>query len=174
MPVDKRINAGSPLVLGRVGSPYGVQGWVHVVEFTAEPGSLLDYTPWYLFRQDRWQPAGLLDGRRHGKGLVARLDGFEDREAAAALKGAEIGIYREQLPAPGEQEYYWCDLEGLQVMTTDGRLLGYVDHLIETGANDVLVVRGEREILIPYIRGQVIRTVDLEARVIRVDWDPDY
>lgn len=172
--MDKRTNADSPLVLGRVGSPYGVTGWMHVVEYTAEPGSLLDYSPWYLHRRNRWQPIDLLDGRRHGKGLVARLAGFEDREAAAELTGAEIGIYREQLPLPGEQEYYWSDLAGLQVMATDGRLLGYVDHLIETGANDVLVVRGEREILIPYIKGQVIRTVDLDARVIRVDWDPDY
>lgn len=160
--------------MGRIGGPYGVKGWLHVVEYTAAPEKLLAFDQWYLNRRGRWNSIELLEGRRHGKGLVVRLAGIDDREAAAALKGTEIGIYRDQLPAPGEQEYYWSDLEGLQVVTTDGRELGHVHHLIETGANDVLVVRGEREILVPYIKGQVIRAVDLAARVIEVDWDPDY
>ncbi|MGD2137955.1 MAG: ribosome maturation factor RimM [Gammaproteobacteria bacterium] len=160
--------------MGRIAGPYGLKGWLHVVEYTAAPGNLLDYSPWYLNRRNRWRPVERLDGRRHGKGLVVRLAGVDDREAAAALKGAEIGVYRDRLPVPGEQEYYWSDLTGLQVVTTAGKVLGTVHHLIETGANDVLVVRGEREVLVPFIRDQVIRAVDLAAGLIRVDWDPEY
>jgi len=165
---------GAPLVMGRIAAPYGVKGWVRVVTFTEAPENLLAYTPWYLQLEDRWKAVELLDGHVHGKGLVVQLAGCDDRDAAAALRGTEVGIYRSQLPAPDDDEYYWSDLVGLQVFTTDDRLLGVVDHLIETGANDVLVIRGERESLVPFIRGQVILSVDLEAGVIRVDWDPDF
>jgi len=164
----------APLVMGRITAPYGVKGWVRVVTFTEAPENLLDYTPWHLQLDDRWLAVELLDGHVHGKGLVVQLAGCDDRDAAAALSGTEVGIYRSQLPVPGDDEYYWSDLVGLQVFTTDDRLLGVVDHLIETGANDVLVIRGERECLVPFIRDQVIQSVDLEAGVIRVDWDPDF
>jgi len=164
----------APLVMGRIAAPYGVRGWVRVVPFTAAPENLLAYTPWYLQLDDRWLAVELLDGHVHGKGLVVQLAGCDDRDEAAALSGTEIGVYRSQLPAPADDEYYWSDLTGLQVFTTDDRLLGVVDHLIETGANDVLVIRGEREVLVPFIRGQVIKSVDLGAGVIRVDWDPDF
>jgi 16S rRNA processing protein RimM len=103
-----------------------------------------------------------------------QLAGYDDRDAAAVLSGTEIGVYRSQLPAPDTDEYYWSDLVGLQVLTTQDKLLGVVDHLIETGANDVLVIHGERECLVPFIRHQVIKSVDLDAGVIRVDWDPDF
>jgi len=116
----------------------------------------------------------VLQGRPHGKGLVVQLAGCDDRDAAALLTGSDIGIYREQLPAAADDEYYWSDLLGMQVTTTGGAVLGVVDHLIETGANDVLVIRREREHLVPFITGQVIKSVDLEAREIRVDWDPDF
>jgi len=174
MATDRTSPAGSPLVMGVIARPYGVSGWVHINTYTEHPDNLLDYRPWYLHRQGRWQTVRLLDGRLHGKGLIARLEGCHDRDAAEALKGIEIGIYREQLPAGAVDEYYWSDLVGLQVLTKDDTVLGLVDHLIETGANDVLVVKGAREYLVPFIQGQVIEKVDLEAREIRVDWDPDY
>jgi 16S rRNA processing protein RimM len=164
----------APLVMGRIAAPFGVRGWVRVVTFTETPGNLLAYSPWYLKREDGWQAVELLDGREHGKGLVVLLAACDDRDAAAELSGTEIGVYRSQLPAPDSDEYYWSDLIGLQVFTTQDKLLGVVDHLIETGANDVLVIRGERECLVPFIREQVIKSVDLEAGVIRVDWDPDF
>ena len=163
-----------PLVMGRIAAPYGVRGWVRVVTFTEAPDNLLAYTPWHLRRDGRWQEVRVLDGREHGKGLVVQLDGCDDRDAATALNGTDIGVFRSQLPPPDPDEYYWSDLVGLQVFTTEDRLLGIVDHLIETGANDVLVIRGEHEYLVPFVREQVIRSVDLEAGVIRVDWDPDF
>ena len=164
----------APLVMGRIAAPFGVRGWVRVVTFTEAAENLLAYSPWYLQRNGRWQAVELLDGHVHGKGLVVQLAGCDNRDAATALSGTEIGVYRSQLPAPDNDEYYWSDLVGLQVFTMDNSLLGVVDHLIETGANDVLVVRGERECLVPFIRDQVIQSVDLEAGVIRVDWDPDF
>ena len=174
MAADSNTPADSPLVMGRIARPYGVKGWLHVVTYTARPENLLEYLPWYLHRQGRWQATELAAGRCHGKGLVVQLAGCTDRDAVEALKGTEIGVYREQLPASGNDEYYWSDLVGLQVITKDNRVLGVVDHLIETGANDVLVVKGEQEYLVPFIQGQVIEAVDFEAREIRVDWDPEY
>jgi len=160
--------------MGRIAAPYGVMGWVRVSAFTAEPENLLTYTPWYLKMAGQWQPVEVLAGKEHGKGLVVQLAGCQDRDAAAALSGTDIGVYRSQLPAPEKDEYYWSDLVGLQVFTLEGGLLGIVDHLLETGANDVLVIRGEREHLVPFVSGQVINSVDLDAGAIVVDWDPDF
>ena len=162
------------LVMGRIASPYGVRGWVRINSFTAVPGNLLEYMPWYLQQQGQWQAVEVLDGKQHGKGLVVHLKSCDDRDAAAALTGTDIGIYRSQLPPAATDEYYWSDLVGLQVINTGDRVLGVVDHLFETGANDVMVVKGEQECLVPYIPGQVIESVDLENNTIRVDWDPDF
>lgn len=174
MAVDSNTAAECPIVMGRIARPFGVQGWLHIATYTEAPDNLLEYQPWYLHRQGQWQTAKLVDARLHGKGLVVKFSGCNDRDAAEALKGIEIGVYRDQLPESPAGEYYWRDLVGLQVITRDNRVLGVVDHLLETGANDVLVVKGEEEFLVPFLQGQVVKTVDLEAREIRVDWDPDY
>jgi 16S rRNA processing protein RimM len=160
--------------MGHISGPYGVQGWVKVRSYTSMPDDLLTYQPWYLNTGGSWQRIEVLEGRLHGKGLVARLPDCGDRESAAALTGTEIGIYRSQLPQTEHNEYYWNDLVGAQVVTLDGEVLGVVDYLLETGANDVLVVTGDRERLIPFIQGQVVASVDLDAGIIRVDWDVDY
>jgi 16S rRNA processing protein RimM len=177
MPVNAGSNADTQdtmLVMGRIAGPYGVKGWVHVTAFTELPDGLLDYTPWYLAVNGDWREIEVLAARAHGKGLVAQLADCADRDAAMALTGTDIGVWRSQLPTAGENEYYWYDLIGMQVITRGGQVLGTVDHLMETGANDVLVIRGAREVLVPFVIGQVVETVDLDQRVIRVDWDPDY
>ena len=160
--------------MGRIASPFGVKGWLRVNAFTALPDNLLDYSPWYLKLKGGWQAVEPVSGRHHGKGLVVQLKECHDRDAAAALTGTDIGIYRSQLPPVDTDEYYWSDLIGLQVITRGDRLLGIVDQLFETGANDVMVVKGEQEYLVPFIQGRVIESVDLESRIIRVDWDPDF
>lgn len=162
------------IVIGEVVGVYGVRGWVRLRSHTEPAENLFDYAPWLIGRAGRWQEYRLAGGRRHGKGLVAGLEGIEDRDQAMRLMGAEIAIRRDQLPDSGPGEFYWTDLEGLRVLDLEGVDLGVVDHLIETGANDVLVVRGERERLIPFVRDQVVTSVDLTAGVIRVDWDPDF
>lgn len=134
--------------------------------------AILGYQPWLLGKEQR--PVKIVDGRKQGKGLVALLPGFEDRELAATLVGQQIFVGRDQLPATAEDEYYWSDLEGLEVRTTNGELLGQVEKLMETGANDVLVIRGKREHLVPFVQGQYVKHVDLENGLIEVDWDPEF
>lgn len=152
-----------------------MRGWVRIFSYTEPRDNILDYHPWYLSREGNWQEHELAEGRQHGKGVVARLAGCEDRDAARLYMGVEIGVRRNQLPAAQAGEYYWSDLQGLQVLTLSGELLGTVDHLLETGANDVLAVSGEQgEQLIPFVMGQVIDAVDLERGEIRVDWDKDF
>ena len=134
--------------------------------------AILQYQPW-LLGEDK-EPVKIIDGRKQGKGVAAILPGFEDREQAATLVGTQIFVRREQLPATEKDEYYWSDLEGLEVKTTKGELLGRVEKLMETGANDVLVIRGNREHLVPFIQGQYVTRVDLEDGMIEVDWDPEF
>jgi len=134
--------------------------------------AILEYQPWLLGEDKR--PVKIVDGRKQGKGLAALLPGYDDREQAATLVGSQIFVERDQLPATEDDEYYWSDLEGLDVHTTKGEVLGRVERLMETGANDVLVIRGEREHLVPFIQGQYVSRVDLEAGLIEVDWDPEF
>ena len=134
--------------------------------------AILGYRPWLLGEQKN--PVKIVDGRKQGKGLVALLPGFEDREQAIKLVGQQVFVERDQLPPTVEGEYYWTDLEGSEVHTTNGDLLGRVDRLMETGANDVLVIRGEGEHLVPFVQGQYVKRVDLESGLIEVDWDPEF
>ncbi len=162
------------VLLGRIVGVWGVGGWIKVHSYTEPRAAILDYDEWELRRGEGWRRATLVDGRSHGKGIVALLEGCEDRDAAQPLVGTEIAVRREQLPALEDGEYYWADLAGLAVETKQGVPLGRVDSLLETGANDVLVVIGDRERLIPYIPGEVVLEVDLPAQRLVVDWDPDF
>ena len=159
--------------MGEVSGPYGVQGWIKVNSYTEDPGAILDYPQWKLGLTGGWQDVDVVEGRRHGKSVVARLAGCADRDEAAALAGASVAIDRTQLPQLDADEFYWTDLEGLDVVNTSGTLLGRVISLMETGANDVLVVSNGKETLIPSLP-DVIRSVDLQVGRIVADWEPDY
>jgi 16S rRNA processing protein RimM len=158
--------------LGFISAVHGIKGWVKVHSWTRPMEAILDYQPWLLGEDGK--SVKIVDGRKQGKGLAALLPGFENREQAVALVGQKIFVGRDQMPPTEEDEYYWSDLEGLEVHTIQGEVLGRVDRLMETGANDVLVVRGDRDRLIPFIQGQYVKRVDLEAELIEVDWDPDF
>jgi 16S rRNA processing protein RimM len=160
------------VVLGRVAGVHGLHGWVKVFSETEPRENILSYSPWYLGACA--QPRHVLGGRRQGKGLVARLAGCSDRDRAAGLVGMEIAVRRDQLSPATADELYWTDLEGLRVETESGDTLGRVHHLFSTGANDVLVVRGSRERLVPFLWGTVVDDVDFEQGLIRVRWDPDF
>lgn len=164
------------VVLGRVSGVYGVKGWVKVFSHTEPPGNILEYSPWYLQQDGEWQAVEVLQGKVHGKGVIVQLDNCPDRDVAASLVGTDIAIERSRMPALADNEYYWTDLIGLQVMNETGQLLGVVDHLLATGANDVLVVLGQekQEYLIPYVQGEVVQEIDLAKGVILVNWDPEY
>jgi 16S rRNA processing protein RimM len=165
------------VVMGRVTAPFGVKGWIKIYALTAQPGNLCDYPVWWLWRDGDWREAKVLAAKVHGKLLVAQLAGIDSREAAAALKSVEIGVPRGQLPAATQGEFYWADLIGLKVVNTEQHELGRVARIMQTGANDVLVVTdGETaalEILIPFI-ADAIKAVDVAAGVIAVDWGRNY
>lgn len=162
------------VVIGKLVGVYGVRGWVKVFSHTAPKENIFEYAPWYLKINGRWQSVKVLTGRVQGKGLVAHIESYNDREQVQSIMGAEIAIHRDQLPTLAKDEYYWADLIGLSVVTRDGVALGKVDHLFSTGANDVVVVKGEREHLVPFVQGQYVLEIDLAAGVMQVDWDPEF
>ncbi|HEY1773901.1 MAG TPA: ribosome maturation factor RimM [Gammaproteobacteria bacterium] len=162
------------IVIGKVGGPFGVKGWIKLLSWTQPREEIADYAPWQIRQGDQWKDWKVAEFRPHGKGLAARLVGLDDRDKAAALLGADIAVWRDQLGSPKPGQYYWADLVGLEVKNLEGSDFGRVEGLMATGANDVLVVKGERERLIPFIQDQVIKSVDLDAGVIQVDWDPDF
>lgn len=168
MSTDRRI------LLGRVAGDFGVRGELKLLSWTEPRGAIFKYQPWILRTGDAEREVAGVRGRDTGKLVVAQFPGVESREQAEALKGADIWVLRSQLPAPAPGEYYWVDLEGLAVQTVEGVALGTVSHLFDTGANPVLVVSGERERLIPFVSEQYVRSVDFDAGLVVVDWDPDF
>lgn len=171
------------LPVGQIGAVYGVRGWVRIRSHTAPPEQIFNYQPWWLKTPEGWQAARVVASKIDGKGLLAQLEGIEDRDQARTLTLLEIAVDANQLPPLEEGEYYWHQLEGLRVHSEyEGRRvnLGRIRYLMETGANDVLVVRGDaesiyrRERLIPYLPEQVIKHIDLAAGEMVVDWDPDF
>lgn len=159
--------------VGKVVGVWGVEGWVRIFSYTRNREDIFNYRQWIVGEGADSRRFELESGREQGRGLVAKLRELDDRDAAAARVGAPIYVTAEQLPALESGEYFWHQLEGLRVETVDGTRLGTVDHLFETGANDVMVVQGERERLIPYV-AEVVREVDIDAGVIRVDWDAGF
>lgn len=159
--------------MGRIAAPYGIKGWVKIQTFSELVDTLADYPEWQIGRTGNWRAVRVLSAHLHTNTLVAELEGIADRDAALALKGSEIAVPRETLPAAPENEYYWSDLIGLDVTNTQGVAFGKVKELLESGAHDVLVVSGERERLIPFV-GQIVKTVDLAAGTLQVDWEADY
>ncbi len=161
--------------LGHVNGAYGLQGWLKVYSDTQPRENIAAYDTLLLKQSGIWQLWEVANGRRHGRHVILKLQGCDDRTQAERLKGAEIAIKRDQLPKLSEVgQYYWTDLIGLTVENLAGESFGVIDHLLRTGANDVLVVRNEQEYLIPYVWGQVVREVDLATKRMWVDWEMDY
>lgn len=167
------------IVLGKIVSVHGIRGEVKVYSFTDPLDNLLDYRRWTLKRGSEVRQAELVSGRVQGNVLVAKLKGLDDREVARTYADFEILVPRSELPELDDGEFYWSQLEGLKVIDTNGQLFGILDHMLETGANDVMVVKpcagslDDRERLLPYTE-QCVQSVDLAAGEIRVDWDADF
>ncbi|WP_308417142.1 ribosome maturation factor RimM [Deefgea rivuli] len=160
--------------MGYVNGPFGIQGWISLVADTENADSLLNYPVWWLGRNGVWRAYKVVDSHMQPKKLGAKLEGVNDRDAAFALKGSEVFIPRSSMPPAAEGEYYWADLIGLEVFNQQDERLGVIDKLFETGANDVIVVKDETtERLVPFV-GHVVLDVNLETRVMRVDWGLDY
>ncbi|TAA47388.1 MULTISPECIES: ribosome maturation factor RimM [Corallincola] len=169
------------VILGRLGAPYGVKGWLKIHSFTDNAEDIFALSPWILGDQKSGKQLTVSKWRSHNNGLIVKFEEIEDRTQAEALVGLEISVLPEQLPDLPEDEFYWRDLIGMQVVTDKGYDLGVVTGLMETGSNDVLQVKanskdafGKRERLIPFLDGQVIKNVDLVQKRIEVDWEPGF
>lgn len=161
--------------IGEITGVFGVKGWIKVFSLTDPRENILSYSPWVIKKGKEEKEITLLSGKRQGKSVVACLEGVFDRDVAAGYSGWEVLIKKSQLPKSENGDYYWADLVGLDVETESGFDLGKVDHLIETGANDVLVIKkGDEERLVPFLQEQVIKKIDLDGNRMVVDWDPDF
>lgn len=163
------------ILMGRIHGAFGVRGELKVESFSDPPEALFGYLPWTL-RNARGEERTIATarGRAGAKGVIAMIEGVGSREQAEALRGTDVWVPRAALPPPKPGEYYWVDLEGLRVVNTEGVAFGTVSHLFATGANDVLVVQGERERLLPFVTPDVVREVDIDAGCITVEWDADF
>ena len=166
------------LIIGRISSVFGIKGWIKLVSHSRPRENVFSYPHWYVKpKKGQWTKIVVETGKPQGKTLVAKLSGIETREEAEQWIGADIAISRDMLPRTDQDDYYWADLIGLNVHTTDGEDIGTIIRLMETGSNDVLVVKNDqtrKEHLIPWVMEQVIKNVDLSEGQILVDWDTDF
>lgn len=163
--------------VGKISGAFGVKGWVKVYSFTEPRANILEYSPLFLSRQGEWIEIKVSGGHLQGKGVVMGIANVTDRDQVQPLIGSELAIKKTQLEPVDEDEFYWTDLMGLSVENLQGENLGVVDHLLETGANDVLVVKEKgqkQERLIPFVMDEIVTLVDLDNKLIRVDWEKDY
>lgn len=170
------MNSSKIVVVGKVGTPHGVRGWLKLHTFTQQASSIPQYPKLFLLRRDVWEPidrtAVTIDLSDSGH-LRIKFPDCDTPEAARLYTNLLIGVTRDQLPALAAGDYYWSDLEGLAVVNKEGVPFGQIDHLFSTGANDVMVVKGDRERLLPYTK-DVVLEVDLEKGEMKVDWDPEF
>lgn len=157
------------VVLGRVGAPHGVNGWIHIQSYTDPAENLLHYKQWLLIEGEQHEQV-VVSTRFQGGKCFAKIKGYETRESAALLKNRQIGVLRSELPTLDPGDYYWSDLVGLSVVNEHDQPLGTIEYLLETGSNDVMYVTGEKGHMIPYLKETVL-AIDLEAGLMRVRWD---
>lgn len=161
------------IVVGQIGATYGVKGWLKILSYTEKVSNIVEYLPWYIEDVTGWKHIVVQDNQDYGKGLIVKLEGFDTPEAARLLSGKKIAILRSQLPKLEKNEYYWSDLKGLTVIDQHGVTLGNVVYLIATGANDVLVIKGNdnKEHAIPYLLGDVVKDINLAKGEMHVTWE---
>ncbi|HEY4367320.1 MAG TPA: ribosome maturation factor RimM [Steroidobacteraceae bacterium] len=159
-------------MLGKVASPFGVKGWVKIVSFTDPIDNILDYSTLQLGSGDKWTPIRVEDGQVTGKGVIAKLAGIGSPELARTKTGLELGVWRSELPPPAPGQYYWSDLEGLEAVSATGEWLGRIDHFRTTPTGPVVIVQGEQEHWIPFVKDRIVK-VDMEAARVVLDWSLD-
>jgi 16S rRNA processing protein RimM len=160
--------------VGKISGVFGVKGWLKVFSYTESRENILSYKHWLLKKSGQDKSVKVIGGQLQGKGVVAQIEGVTDRDQALLMMGWDVYIAHEQLPTLAKGEYYWADLIGLDVENLEGFCLGKVDSLFETGANDILLVKGDRERALPFVIGQMVKSIDVVAGKIVVDWDPDF
>lgn len=180
-PAVKQSSPSDPVIVGRITSVHGIKGWVRVHSYTNEKIYIFEYRPWWLKTDEGWIEIEANQHKMAGQDFIVKITGFDDRDVARQnLSQRDIVVERSVFPGLSQNEYYWYQLEGLRVTSTQGKIdLGVVTGLMETGANDVLEVKGDvdsldfKERLIPYIK-DIVLSVNLESKRIEVDWDPEF
>ena len=162
------------IIIGCLGRVHGIKGLITVHSYTEPRENILNYNNWHFFIDKRWQPLSVLQIEVNDKHILARIAGFAEREEASQLTHVKIGVPKEALPELSEGEFYWNQLIGLSVFNTEGVALGTIAEIMPTGSNDVLVVKKEHTILIPYLPGDTIIEVDLKQQKMIVAWDEDW
>lgn len=162
------------VIVGRFGRPHGIKGMISVISFTEPRDNIITYQQhWHIQLNQQWKPVTLVALTTHHKSILAQVSGYEEREAVTRLTNCEIAIPVEQLPQLEIGEYYWHQLIALKVFTVEGEALGNVVEILPTGMNDILVISGEKQYLIPYLPGRFVKEVNLAQGIIVVDWDMD-
>ena len=169
---DQPGDARKVVQIGHVSGVHGIKGWVKIYSLTDPREAIFEYQPWLL--GESREEIRIAQGKKHGKHLVALLENLNDRDQAENLVNRPIAVYRDQFPELPDDEFYWTDLLGLSVRLGNGSELGTIEKMLATGAHDVMVVRGERERLIPFVREQYVKSVNLDDGIVVVDWDPDF
>ena len=162
------------VVVGEVAGAFGIKGWVKIYSHTDPPRNILDYSPWMLADANGSQEYKVLSGSPHSSYVIAQLEGVSDRDQALKLKSSKILVPRDRFPPLKPGEYYWADLVGLRVTNLEGVDLGTIAEMKSTGANDVIVAIAERERLIPFVRGDFVKEINLDEDKMIVDWDADF
>lgn len=162
------------IVIGRFGRPHGIKGLVTIISFTEPRDNILNYTNWHACIHDVMQPLKLFEIGTTNKNILTKVEEYPEREDVARLTNVDIVIKRGQLATLEPGEYYWHQLIGMEVFNQEGSLLGLVKEILPTGANDVLVVMGEKRHLIPYLPGKFVKEINNSQRIINVDWDADF
>lgn len=162
------------VIIGRFGRPQGLKGLVRIISFTEPESTILDYLPWHIQIKDQWMPLKVETSQIQNKMILAKVASYSEREHVAELTNCNIGVLSTQLPNLTNGEYYWHDLVNMSVVNKEGVMLGHVTQILATGANDVLVVSGERRYLIPYIHDIYIVSIDPVQQHITVDWDENF
>ncbi len=161
----------TPIIIGRISGVYGVKGWVKINSYTRPKKNILDYLPWLVKLNDVWQEIGTEKPQWKDQTLLVKISSVDTPETARKFTCCDLAVMRERLPPLGRKQYYWYDLIGLEVLNQEGVSLGKIKTLIETGANDVLVINDDKDkILIPFIKGVYIKDVDLQAGFVKVEW----
>ena len=162
----------SRIIVGRLGAAFGIKGWQKCQSFTQPATNLFDYQPWQINIKGDWIVTEYEAYKSHGDGFVVKVPQADEREAARHLANCEIAVDRSQLPELPADTYYWTDLQGLTVVTENGEVLGKIENMLETGANDVMIINaGDKQHAIPFLQGHVVKHVDLVNKTVTVDWE---
>jgi len=179
-PIDRRLAVTTPasasdriVILGKIAGAFGVKGWIKVKSYTEPLDNILGYETWQLGRDGKWMPVKIEDARVTDKGVLAKLEGMNSPEEVRLKVGLELGVWRSEMPSPEPGEFYLSDLEGIEAMSSNGERLGRVDHFRSTPAGTVMVIQGEQEHWVPFVKDRIVK-VELDAGRIVLDWSVDW